>query len=270
MNIKGFFVTALSQALELGIATPDDVLRHVTPEILADHLPRPLWARLITACMGAPRVDSQLVVETIGVPNLCEHMPSPIIWRCIQDIAQRSLGQDGAMPLAPSASTKPSILTKPVPLSMTPPPAEKAVAAPHSPASVGPSIPTPGSQSLADVVAALESDDWSSPPPTRSRTPTGQRFRQSNTGIGRLAANSARRPQASAEPPTPPPSSSRGPLPSVPRRGSTEADAYDVETEVGKDDWKATLAVEDEQLVDWSSSEETATTTGDDGFGRKR
>ncbi|HEX8108337.1 MAG TPA: hypothetical protein VF516_11450, partial [Kofleriaceae bacterium] len=92
MNIKAFFVAALSSALDLGIAVPDDVLRHVTPDVLAAHLPRPLWARLLTACVGAPRVDAQLVVETIGVPNLCEHVPAPIIWACIEELALRALG----------------------------------------------------------------------------------------------------------------------------------------------------------------------------------
>src|SRR5204862_6963729 len=84
VNLKAFFVATLSSALDLGIASPDDVLRHVTPDVLAIHLPRPLWARLLTACVGAPRVDAQLVVETIGVPNLCEHIPAPIIWACIE------------------------------------------------------------------------------------------------------------------------------------------------------------------------------------------
>ena len=49
MNLKSFLDTALSQALELGMGSPDDVIRHVTPELLATHLPRPLWARLLTA-----------------------------------------------------------------------------------------------------------------------------------------------------------------------------------------------------------------------------
>ncbi|MDQ3364934.1 MAG: hypothetical protein M3680_05855, partial [Myxococcota bacterium] len=92
MNLKAFFVTSISQALELGVATPDDILRHVSADILAEHLPRPLWARLLTACVGAPHVDAQLVIETIGVPNLCEHAPAPLLWACIADIAQRSLG----------------------------------------------------------------------------------------------------------------------------------------------------------------------------------
>src|SRR4029079_2990692 len=91
VNLKAFFVTTLSSALDLGIAIPEDVLRHVTPDVLAANLPRPLWARLLTACLGAPRVDAQLVVETIGVPNLCEHIPAQIIWGCIQEVAVRSL-----------------------------------------------------------------------------------------------------------------------------------------------------------------------------------
>ena len=92
VNLKAFFVATLQSALDLGIAIPDDVIRHVTPDVLAANLPRPLWARLLTACVGAPQVDAQLVVETIGVPNLCEHVPAQIIWACIEELAERSLG----------------------------------------------------------------------------------------------------------------------------------------------------------------------------------
>ena len=108
MNIKAFFVDALDSALDLGIGTPDDVLRHVTPDVLATHLPRPLWARLLTACLGAPRVDAQLVVETIGIPNLCEHVPTSIIWACIAEIGARSLGKsiDDAQRIRGSSSCR--------------------------------------------------------------------------------------------------------------------------------------------------------------------
>jgi hypothetical protein len=275
VNLKGFFVDALSTALDQGIATPDDVLRHVGPETLAEHLPRPLWARLLTACLGASRVDATLVVETIGIPNLCEHVPTDLIWSVIADVASRSLGRE-FVPVA--VTTRSSSISAPVtapishtgsaPLSLTPPPAEKPrePIAPK-PVAVGPSIPTPGSpaDSLADVVAALENDDRpaTTSMPSRARTPTSQRFRQSNTGIGRLAANNSRRPQAEA--PVPAPAPARTP----PRRGSTEVNDYEVETEVGREDWKNAIAVDDEQLVDWSAAEETQTTDAD-GYTRKR
>jgi hypothetical protein len=255
VNLKAFFVATLSSALDLGIASADDVLRHVTPDVLATHLPRPLWARLLTACLGAPRVDAQLVVETIGVPNLCEHVPAHIIWSCIQEVALRALGGVViATPAATSSRPNAAPISRPIPLATPPPPpaTEPKVAATAA-ASVGPSIPAPGASGDSEVDAG------------RSRVQAGSRFRQSSPGIGRLAATSnVRRPQAQAAPPAPPAVESQ-PLPRV-KRGQTEAD-FDLETFVGgKDDWKNAIAVEDEQLVDWSASDEPV---GDE-LGRKR
>jgi hypothetical protein len=137
------------------------------------------------------------------------------------------------------------------------------------PVAVGPSIPAP---------AAGDSDAEA-----RSRLAPSQRFRQTSTGIGRLAANSTRRPQVPAPAPPPPepaidptagfPTAGFAPRPAgaPPRvkRGQTESDYVDSETFVGgKDDWKNALAVEDEQLVDWSAADETV--TNGDELGRKR
>jgi hypothetical protein len=273
VNLKAFFVTTLSSALELGIAVPDDVLRWATPDVLAANLPRPLWARLLTACLGAPRVDAQLVVETIGVPNLCEHIPAQIIWGCIQELAVRSLsGVVIATPPEPQ-STRPQLvhsspISRPIPLATPPPPpaAEAKVAATPPMGVMGPSIPAPGT-----VAPDPELD-----PAGRPRVPPGQRFRHASSGVGRLAANNpaARRPQAQAQaaPPAAPPAAEperdrSGAIPRV-KRGQTDGD-FDLETLVGgKDDWKNALAVEDEQLVDWSAADETVT-TGEE-FGRKR
>lgn len=296
MNTRSFFVDALGSALELGIATPDDVLRHVTPDVLASHLPRPLWARLLTACVGAPRVDAQLVVETIGVANLCEHVPEATLWVCIAEIAERALSgaapsasatsrpvsratssstaYAATQPLAPVGANEPTLpllggaqgTLRSMPLVSEPPPAVAAspAAPPSTPPVRGPSIPSLATHPIADVVAELEAEERAPSPPTRARTPTGQRFRSSNTGsgIGRLATN-ARRPQAQASASIDPPTARPA------RRGETEGD-FEVETSVsaGKDDWKNALAVDDDQLVDWQASEETLTSADD--FPRKR
>ncbi len=281
--VKPFFVDALTSALDLGIAKPEDLLKHVTPDVLATHLPRPLWARLLTACLGAPKVTAQLVVETVGVGNLCEHVPSPIIWNVIAEVGARALGN--AIPIVPSAPTPQPIVKrsdseptrKPLSIGSPPPPAEKP-AEPARPASVGPSIPAPsatGNQAipvaigLEDVVAELEAETPVSP--ARSRTATNNRFRQTNTNIGRLAnANQSRRPQASVgTPPAPSPALDPDTQKPKPKRGETEIEV-EMETDVSKDDWRTTLAVEDEQLVDWSSSEETQTTTEGEQQQRKR
>jgi hypothetical protein len=273
VNAKAFFADALVEALELGIGTPDDVLKHVTPGILATYLPKPLWARLFTACLGASRVDAQLVVETIGIPNLCEHVPAGIIWQCIAEIAARSLGQTytAAPPiLTRSRISEPSITTIPATPSgasgsmLAPPPEaiEAPVAIGTQPG--GPSIPSP----LGDLISELEQEDrpaTSAPGPDRlrGRTPTSQRFRSSNTGIGRLgqtqqSAQQPRRPQAPV-----------APVAGRPRRTGTEVE--DVETQVGDEARSRELAVDDSQLVDWQSSETTASTDEDfSDIARKR
>lgn len=272
MNIKSFFVDALSSALELGIGKPEDVTRHCTPDVLAQSLPRPLWARLITACLGAPKVDAQLVVETIGVPNLCEHVPSHVIWACIADIAAQSLGKpiEAAKPVAAAATS--TSATKPIPAPparvIAPPPeavviAPTAVAASGAAVPIGPAIPPVAA--ISDVITELEQDDK----PSRTRTPP-QRFRQSATGVGGIGriGQAARRPQASAPAPVVP-----APVatPARTRRTPTEAE-HETETAI-ESGWGANkeIAVDDSQLVDWST--DTQNTNTDDDFsdlGRKR
>lgn len=254
MNAKAFLSDALGQALELGIGTPADVLKHVTPEILATYMPKPLWARLFTACLGASRVDAQLVVETLGIPNMCEHVPAGILWQCISEIAGRSLGQSYTAPppiLTRSRISEPSI--SPAVSSMLAPPPD-AIEAPVASGTLTSELEQ--DERLAGAQAAA---------PSRARTPTSQRFRTSNTGIGRLgqtqqSAQQQRRPQA---PVTPVPATGR------PRRTGT--DVEDVETHVGDDLRAREIAVDDSQLVDWQSSETTSSTDEDfSDIARKR
>ena len=281
MNMKSFFVAALQSALDNGVAQNEDLVRHVTPELLAAHLPRPLWARLLTACLGAPNVDATLVVETIGVPNLCEHIPTTVMWTCLAEIGARSLG--GELP-----AFKPRLLptATPPPISLAAPPPENVpvkTPPPPPPPAMGPGIPAaPMKEALADVFADLERDENtvaappSAPPPSRSRTPTGSgnRFRASNTGIGRLAQPAASAPgmtPVAAGQPRRPQAVATEPNPMRPRRAATEVSEYDVETNVGQEEWKNALAVDDEQLVDWAASEETQTAGEEfEGNGKKR
>lgn len=267
VNIKSFFGDALGQALELGIGTADDVLRHVTPDVLSTHLPRPLWARLLIACLGAPKVDAQLVIETIGIPNLCEHVPSSLIWTVIAEIGARSLGQTFTKPImtrASLSSSSSSSSASSAPTRPTPPPMTSVVAPPPTAtdAAASASGGAPANQPLADLITELEADDRPMTP-TRGRTPTAQRFRQSNTGIGRLGtAAQQRRPMVAAA--TPPPVSTA--MNSRPRRTGTEVE--EAETTSGSRE----IAVDDSQLVDWQSAE-TTQASGDDDFsdiGRKR
>jgi len=281
MNIKAFFVDALASAIDLGIGTADDVLRHVTPDVLAKHLPRPLWARLITACLGASKLDSTLIVETIGLPNLAEHIPTSIMWGCIADIGMRALGTQAetlaaAATASAFASRKQPTMPPPSGSVLAPPPEARPPASPRNastPVAIGPSIPAPAptpaaDQPLADLITELEQDGGPEPRPgsLRPRSPTAPRFRQSNTAVSRTGLG-ARRPQAAAAPQT---AQGTGTIGRTPRRSGTDVSEAETETAVENGDWRGReIAVDDSQLVDWQSDNASTTSsaiTGDDDF----
>ncbi len=131
-GLRKFFVDALTVALDLGLAVPEDVLKHVTPDVLAAHLPRPLWGKLLGACLAAAKTDARLVVDTIGVPALAEHVPGAILWSVVADVANRALGKGlVAAPPPPAVTAAP-----PAPVVSTPAPAPAPAPAPTA-------VPTP-------------------------------------------------------------------------------------------------------------------------------
>jgi len=299
MPITAFFVDALGSALQLGIATPDDVIRHVTPDVLAAHLPRPLWAKLLAACLATPRTDAKLVVDTIGVPALCEHVPGTLVWACLAEVGQRALGRSIVAPppslqaaapaperrgtLTPPPAARPvepisDIATGPVvtrsPTLVTagvPAPTrshEEAVPVASTRAPTGPVIPP-----VAPPARLAEDPAPLAPPPGASRAPAA---RPPSTEVGRPPAGpgngvrvtgagaSTRRPQAQAAPlpGTRPAAPGLPPRPTSPTPARTVPNAdFDVETDVGAD-WRKRAPsplVDDEQLVDWAQSDETVT-----------
>jgi hypothetical protein len=128
VSITRFFVDAFTSALDRGIASSHDLIRHFTPEVLAAHLPRPLWARLLTACLGAARVDATTIVDTVGVANLCEHLPKPLLWTCLAELAAAALsGAAIASPPKPATVVAPSGSPE---VLLPPPPASAIAAAP--------------------------------------------------------------------------------------------------------------------------------------------
>lgn len=89
---RRFVYEIISVGLELTTVTADDILEHVTPEVLAHHLPVTLKARLLQASLNAERMSAQLVIDAIGVESLVEHAPLPILWQCIRGAVGRQLG----------------------------------------------------------------------------------------------------------------------------------------------------------------------------------
>ncbi|HEU5057047.1 MAG TPA: hypothetical protein VFU21_11005 [Kofleriaceae bacterium] len=89
---RRFLYEIIGMGLELETVSPDDVLRHVTPEVLAHHLPVALKAKLLQASLNAEKMTPALVVESIGVEGLVEHSPMPALWSVVRSAVERQLG----------------------------------------------------------------------------------------------------------------------------------------------------------------------------------
>lgn len=89
---RRFLYECIGMGLELETVTPDDVIRHITPEVLAHHLPVALKAKLLHASLNAERMTPALIVESIGVEGLVENSPMPALWAVIRGAVERQLG----------------------------------------------------------------------------------------------------------------------------------------------------------------------------------
>ena len=122
---RRFLYEVIGMGLELETVTPDDVLRHITPEVLAHHLPVALKAKLLHASLNAERMTPALIVESVGVEALVEHSPMPALWAVIRGSVERQLGalpervavhahgngeDSAASALKPPKSARPQIL----------------------------------------------------------------------------------------------------------------------------------------------------------------
>lgn len=248
VGVEEFFTAAIGRALELGLASPEDVLAHATPDVLAEHLPREGWTKLLTACLAAPRTDARLVIDTVTVPVLCEHVPFGILWSCLAQIATRGLGRGLVAPPPPVTLATPSEQTAEV----TKIRAEPApVLAPPPPVAPLPRTPT---EPITKVAKAPEPAPLGDPPsPPRLASSPGATSRSGVIGT--------RRPQASAPAVIPARKADMKTQPPQPKRASTATD-FEIEADLGEAWKKAGVdpePVEDDQLIDWSQSEETMT-----------
>ena len=126
---RSFLSTAIASALDFEVMSPEDVIRHITMDVLAHHLPVSLKARLLTAALEAEVMNAMLVLDTLGVDALAEHAPAHLLWECVAAAAKRSLGASSSesakpgsalpfgdppspMPLSPVTNTKPAAISR--------------------------------------------------------------------------------------------------------------------------------------------------------------
>ncbi|MCA9666597.1 MAG: hypothetical protein KC503_13440 [Myxococcales bacterium] len=90
---RNWLSIVLEEGLNLGVLGAEDVLRHSTPSVLATDLPPALVASLLQVGLDGGEFSSDLLVQHLGAQNLAEHVPLPVLWRCIDEAAERLIAE---------------------------------------------------------------------------------------------------------------------------------------------------------------------------------
>jgi len=91
-----FLEHALRMGLECKTLSTSDVTKHCDPDVLANHLPPKLKAKLLSSALSADKMDADLIVDVVGTEALAENVPMGVLWACIAEAAGRALGDTAA------------------------------------------------------------------------------------------------------------------------------------------------------------------------------
>ena len=86
-NRRKWVAVLIQEAFRLRVIEAEDLLRHVTPSVLATDLPPNLVATLLENGLKTQTFTAEGVVETLGVDRLAEHVPLSLLWTCIEEAA---------------------------------------------------------------------------------------------------------------------------------------------------------------------------------------
>lgn len=84
---RKWMLVLLEEAFKLGVLSPEDLLRHVTPAVLATDFPPTLVAQVLQAGIDNDAFNPSLVLTTLGPQNLAEYVPLSVLWSCINEAA---------------------------------------------------------------------------------------------------------------------------------------------------------------------------------------
>jgi hypothetical protein len=82
---KRWFTQIIQSALSEDLVAPRMILGHVTPEVMANHLPPALMSEILAKSLSAGAMRPELVLRTLNPELLAEHIPPEVLWGCIAE-----------------------------------------------------------------------------------------------------------------------------------------------------------------------------------------
>jgi hypothetical protein len=109
---RKFVQGAMAAGLECGMLDPEDLFKHVSPEVLAFYLPTQLKAKVLHETLRVGKINPQIVLEIVGIDGLAAHAPPAVMWACMMESASRALGSPmarGSSEAAAAVAGRPSM-----------------------------------------------------------------------------------------------------------------------------------------------------------------
>ena len=86
-DVQNFLTQAVKSGIETEQLSASNLLEHATPSVLAANLPNELAASLLQASLEAGSMSPELIIDTLGVEALAEHLPAKALWACVCEVA---------------------------------------------------------------------------------------------------------------------------------------------------------------------------------------
>jgi hypothetical protein len=80
----------LGRAIAEGLASADDVVRHVPPHEWVKDAPPNVLAEMLAAGLAKGTFDAKLALAHLTPEVLAEHLSPPLVWKCIAEAVQRA------------------------------------------------------------------------------------------------------------------------------------------------------------------------------------
>jgi hypothetical protein len=80
----------VAAALDHDVLGPADVLRFITPEVLASHLPPDVMSALLGASLEAGQMTAEVILRAVGPAMLARYVPPDLLWSAVRDAARRA------------------------------------------------------------------------------------------------------------------------------------------------------------------------------------
>jgi hypothetical protein len=87
---RRWFASIIQTGLDEHIFGPDEVLQHVTPDVMAHHLPPPVLGAVLESSLAAGAMTADRVLETLTAEVLAQHIPHDVLWKCVAEAALRA------------------------------------------------------------------------------------------------------------------------------------------------------------------------------------